>query len=132
MYQHTGTTCNTCATNYYRTSGGACAGQSFKLSGLKYISSKQQYLFSACGCDATGSSSLQCADTTGSCTCNGGYKDTKCDTACGCDTTGSSSTACDQSTGQCTCNIGYTGTTCNSCNTNYYKASDGTCTGQSF
>ena len=87
--------------------------------------------FSACNCDATGSSSLQCADTTGLCTCNAGYKGNKCDTACGCDTTGSSSTSCDQTTGQCTCNTGYTGTTCNSCDTNYYKTGVGTtCAGQ--
>ena len=85
-------------------------------------------LFSACGCHVTGSSSLQCADLTGQCSCNAGYKGTKCDTACGCDTTGSSSTACDLSTGQCTCKIGYTGGTCSSCA--YHQASDGTCTGQ--
>ena len=84
---------------------------------------------SACECNATGSSSLQCANSTGQCTCNTGYKGTNCDTACGCDTPGSSSTLCDQSTGQCICNIGYTGTTCNSCDTNYYKASYGFCTG---
>ena len=36
-------------------------------------------LFTACGCDATGSSSLQCADSTGQCTCNAGYEGTKCD-----------------------------------------------------
>ena len=88
------------------------------------------FLFSACSCDSTGSSSLQCADSTGLCTCNAGYKGTNCNAACGCDTTGSSSTACDQSTGQCTCKTGYTGVTCNSCATNYYRASDGTCTGQ--
>ena len=87
------------------------------------------FLFSACSCDGTGSSSLQCADSTGLCTCNAGYKGTNCNAACGCDTTGSSSTACDQSTGQCTCKTGYTGVTCNSCSTNYYRASDGTCTG---
>ena len=69
-------------------------------------------LFTACGCDATGSSSLQCADTSGQCTCNAGYKGTKCDAACGCTSPGSSGTACDASTGQCTCNNGYTGTTC--------------------
>ena len=71
-----------------------------------------EHLIVACGCDATGSSSLQCADSTGLCTCNSGYKGTKCDAACGCDGTGSSGTACDQSSGQCTCNNGYTGTTC--------------------
>ena len=87
-------------------------------------------IFLACGCDATGSSSLQCADTSGQCTCNAGYKGTKCDATCGCDTTGSSGTACDASTGQCTCNTGYTGTTCNSCDTNYYRTSGGTCAGQ--
>ena len=87
----------------------------------------------ACGCDSTGSSSQECADTTGTCTCNAGYKGTKCDTACGCDTTGSSSTSCDQSTGQCTCNTGYTGTTCNTCDTNYYTTGVGTtCAGKSF
>ena len=69
-------------------------------------------MFTACGCDATGSSSLQCADTSGQCTCNAGYKGTKCDAACGCTSPGSSGTACDASTGQCTCNNGYTGTTC--------------------
>ena len=37
------------------------------------------FLFSVCGCDATGSSSLQCADSTGQCTCNAGYEGTKCD-----------------------------------------------------
>ena len=90
-------------------------------------------IFSACGCDTTGSSILQCANSTGQCTCNAGYKGTKCDTACGCDTTGSRSKSCDQLTGQCTCNTGYTGTTCNTCDTNYYKAGDGvTCTGQAF
>ena len=68
--------------------------------------------FSACGCDATGSSSLQCADSTGQCTCNAGYKGTKCDATCGCDPTGSDGTACDASTGQCTCKNGFTGTTC--------------------
>ena len=91
------------------------------------------YSFSACDCNATGSSSLQCADSTGQCTCNAGYKGTNCDAACGCDATGSSSTACDASTGQCTCNSGYSGTTCNTltCATNFYKESDGsTCTGQ--
>ena len=86
-----------------------------------------QISFTACGCDATGSSSLQCADSTGICTCKAGYKGNKCDATCGCDTTGSSGTACDQSTGQCTCNTGYTGVTCNSCATNYYRKSDGTC-----
>ena len=84
---------------------------------------------SACECNATGSSSLQCANSTGQCNCNAGYKGTNCDTACGCDTPGSSSNSCDQSTGQCTCNTGYTGATCNSCDTKYYKSSDGTCTG---
>ena len=86
----------------------------------------------ACNCDATGSSSLQCADSTGQCTCNAGYKGTNCDASCGCDGTGSSSTSCDASTGQCTCNSGYSGTTCNTltCATNFYKESDGsTCTG---
>ena len=83
----------------------------------------------ACGCDVNGSSDLQCADSTGLCTCKAGYEGAKCDVACNCDFTGSSSTSCDQSTGQCTCHTGYTGTTCNSCNTNYYRASDGTCTG---
>ena len=92
----------------------------------------QKNFFSACNCDATGSSSLQCADTTGICTCNAGYKGTKCDAACGCDSTGSSGTACNPSTGQCTCNSGYSGTTCETltCATNFYKESDGvTCTG---
>ena len=79
----------------------------------------------ACGCDATGSSNLQCANSTGLCTCNAGYKGTKCNATCGCHTTGSSNTSCDQSTGQCTCNTGYTGITCNTCDANYYKASDG-------
>ena len=91
-----------------------------------------EHVFVACGCDATGSSSQECADTTGLCTCNAGYKGTKCDTACGCDSTGSSSTSCDQTTGQCTCNSGYSGTTCATltCATNFYKESDGkTCTG---
>ena len=69
-------------------------------------------LFTACGCDATGSSSLQCADTSGQCTCNAGYKGTKCDAACGCTSPGSTGTACDASTGQCTCKNGYSGTTC--------------------
>ena len=97
----------------------------------RYANKKEYFIFSACNCDATGSSSLQCADSTGQCTCNAGYKGTKCDAACGCDTTGSSGTACDASSGQCTCKTGYTGTTCNSCSTNYYKASDGvTCTGE--
>ena len=84
---------------------------------------------SACECDGTGSSSLQCADSTGQCTCNFGYKGTTCDATCGCNTTGSSSTACDVSSGQCTCKTGYTGLICNLCLTNYYQASDGTCTG---
>ena len=70
---------------------------------------------SACGCDGTGSSSLQCADSTGQCTCNDGYKGTNCDATCGCDTTGSSSTSCDQSTGQCTCKTGYAGRICTAC-----------------
>ena len=69
-------------------------------------------LFTACGCDATGSSSLQCADTSGQCTCNAGYKGTKCDAACGCTSPGSTGTACDASTGQCTCKNGFSGTTC--------------------
>ena len=87
----------------------------------------------ACSCDSIGSSSLQCVDSTGTCTCNAGYQGTKCDTACGCDTTGSSSTACNQMTGQCTCKTGYTGITCKSCDTNYFNASDGkTCTGKFF
>ena len=91
---------------------------------------QHEIIFLACGCDATGSRNLQCADSTGQCTCNAGYKGSKCDIACGCDTTGSRSTACDQLTGQCTCNNAYTGTTCNSCDTNYYKAGDGvTCAG---
>jgi len=55
---YTGRTCNSCATNYFRTSGGACE---------------------ACGCDSNGSSSLQCADSTGICTCKAAYKGTKCD-----------------------------------------------------
>ena len=97
----------------------------------RYANKNEYFVFSACNCDATGSSSLQCADSTGQCTCNAGYKGTKCDTACGCDTAGSSSTLCDQLTGQCTCHTGYKGTTCNTCATNYYKAGDGvTCTGQ--
>ena len=91
---------------------------------------KHEIIFLACGCDASGSRNLQCADSTGHCTCNAGYKGSKCDIACGCDTTGSRSTACDQLTGQCTCNNAYTGTTCNSCDTNYYQAGDGvTCAG---
>ena len=88
------------------------------------------HVFSACGCDATSSSDLQCADSTGQCTCIAGYKGTKCDTACGCDTTGLGSTICDQVTGQCPCSTGYTGTICNSCDANYYRASDGTCKGR--
>ena len=109
---YSGTTCNTltCSTNFYKASDGTTC--------------------TACNCDATGSSSLQCADSTGQCTCNAGYKGTKCDATCGCDSTGSSGTACDASSGQCTCKTGYTGTTCNSCATNYYKTSDGTCTGE--
>jgi len=57
---YTGRTCNSCATNYFRTSGGACE---------------------ACGCDSNGSSSLQCADSTGICTCKATYKGTKCDSS---------------------------------------------------
>ena len=121
----------TCATNFYKESDGVtCTGQSNCMIKIEIF---QRSFFSACDCDVTGSSSQECADSTGLCTCNAGYKGTKCDTACGCITTGSSGTACDQSTGQCSCNTGYTGTTCNTCDTNYYKESDGvTCTGQSF
>ena len=99
----------TCDTNFYKESDGSTC--------------------TACNCDATGSSSLQCADSTGQCTCNAGYKGTKCDATCGCDATGSSGTSCDASSGQCTCNTGYTGTTCNSCATNYYRTSGGACAG---
>ena len=132
---YTGTTCNSCDTNYYRASDGTCTGKYHFIKAYSSTYFNQMYSFSACGCDATGSSSLQCADTSGQCTCNAGYKGTKCDAACGCDTTGSSGTACDASTGQCTCNSGYSGTTCSTliCATNFYKESDGvTCTGQSF
>ena len=123
---YTGTTCNSCATNYYRASDGTCKSMLITVFQMPIL---YKCFFSACGCDATGSSNLQCADSTGQCTCNAGFKGTTCNTACGCDTTGSSGTACDASSGQCTCNTGYTGTTCNSCATNYYRKSDGTCAG---
>lgn len=84
----------------------------------------------ACGCVEAGSTSVQCDNSTGVCSCRPNTSGDLCDTcddgyfglptqpctACGCDTTGTvPGQQCDKSNGQCNCQPGVGGRQCDQC-----------------
>ncbi|BFZ08525.1 hypothetical protein BsWGS_11564 [Bradybaena similaris] len=83
----------------------------------------------SCGCDPTGSSSLECNQLDGQCTClsgRGGPKCADCEDLfygdpnhecipCDCNREGSRALQCDRRTGQCVCLQGVTGLKCDRC-----------------
>ncbi|GFR71138.1 laminin subunit alpha-1-like [Elysia marginata] len=86
----------------------------------------------ACGCVEAGSTSVQCDNSTGLCSCRPNTSGDLCDTcddgffglptlpceACGCDTTGTvPGQLCDKTNGQCQCQPGVGGRQCDQCDT---------------
>jgi len=116
--------CNSCASNYYCSSGTQGVNPTCD----------------DCLCYNPGSITQSCADYTGDCNCETGYRGKKCNycysdyyastgnqgvdpscQSCNCYKLGSSNVSCTNVDGLCFCNEGYEGTKCNECINTYYS-----------
>lgn len=93
------------------------------------------YLFTACNCNSTGSSSQMCAKLGGHCPCKANVAERVCSRChvgyygfgpdgcrpCDCNGYGSIDGFCDENSGQCNCRTGTYGRQCDECQSGYWN-----------